>query len=167
MRAQGVGDVRGGWHLLPPSKRGGWGGGAMPWVSDLPQEVRGPRGGGRIRCACSALEHPRARPSLGHSGELQLGVAVDWTRPCRTLGVCSTPCGLSQPLPEESWWESRFSGWVAQAVPGPAVWPLVHAWPPRPWGVFPDPEGSPTSPTLLPSGPMEAPSGPLSRKNTE
>ena len=100
MRAQGVGDVRGGWHLLPPSKRGGWGGGAMPWVSDLPQEVRGPRGGGRIRCACSALEHPRARPSLGHSGELQLGVAVDWTRPCRTLGVCSTPCGLSQPLPE-------------------------------------------------------------------
>ena len=29
---------------------------------------------------------------------------------------------------------SQFSGWVAQAVPGPAVCPLVHALLPRPWG---------------------------------
>lgn len=76
VRARVVGGVRGSWPLLPPSKRAGWGGGATPWVSDRTQEVRRPPGGGRIRCACGALEHPRARPSLGHSGELRLGVAV-------------------------------------------------------------------------------------------
>lgn len=42
---------------------------------------------------------------------------------------------------------SGFSGWAAQAVPGPAAWPLVHARLPRPWW------GAPQAPVFFPLDP--------------